>query len=85
MSKSIVDAHRGVPADQYYNKGATQAPSNMPRGAVPSASFSVQPENKAAIGCYLTKRDGSACRAPVVKGTDLCVGHTKQVEKGIVG
>ena len=85
MGKSIVDATRGVLVDQYFNKGAVAAPSGVPKGAVPSGSFSTQPENKTAMGCYMSKKDGSACRAAVVKGTDICVGHTKQLIKGAEG
>lgn len=84
MSKSIMNATVGVTQEEYYNKGARQAPSGIPKGAVPMGSFSSYQENKQAQGCYLPTKDGSACRAPVIKNTDLCVGHTKQVEKGAV-
>lgn len=82
MPKSIMNATRGVTQEEYYNKGAVQAPSGIPKGAVPMGSFSSYQENKQAQGCYLTKKDGSACKAPVIRNTDLCVGHTKQIEKG---
>jgi len=31
--------------------------------------------------CSSLTRDGAACKARPIRGSDLCVGHTRQVEK----
>ena len=81
MGKSLNNGTAGVPVDAYYIKGAVKAPGVAVAGATgkPSGSFSVQPEPK--FSCYLTTKAGEACQAPVVKGTDLCVGHTNSLNK----
>jgi hypothetical protein len=81
MGKSIVNEKAGVAVDAYYIRGAVKAPGVAVAGAdgVPAKSFSTAPEPKSS--CYMTKKDGAACPAPVVKGTDLCIGHTNSLHK----
>jgi hypothetical protein len=65
----------GVPMNGF--KGESKGPQGMRMGIRMPGQANVTPRAK-VTGCAATTKKGNPCQAAPIKGTDLCVGHTKQ-------
>jgi hypothetical protein len=83
MSRSLLNERAGVLQSTYYSKGGRLAASGTPQGAnaVPMGSFISAPEPELPKRCLMNNKKGNPCSARVVKGTELCIGHTRSLAK----